>query len=423
MTKFKLGLAVLAVLLAGSVARAQPGGGVAPTGGQVKTMTVDDFELPLADWIMIRLQEGQFDIDTESKLSITQDPRQVKVGQGALSYYYDITPKTLRGLALLRNLNLTGMKSVHFWAKSSVSTAYVFGLDEDQDINYQTAFYAPAGVWQEVALNLDELALDKPGKDENNKLDLDALQALHFGDVANLLNLITGIIPNLMPNLEGTRNLVIDDIVFSAQPVPATTGPATGANEAPIFRIDSFETPLIRWIPVALELGNGLRFSLFEGTPSIPALTKGADGQLPEVKPADKAAEGQGALKFAYKRRPLALSGLLRNLDKADLSPARGLHLRLKTERDATLLVTLKEKDESRYQQTVTLRADEGWKELSSTLTAFKLADDGKDENGKLDPAQIIELGIVDLTALAGGDANAQNNLWLDDLYFLLQAG
>ena len=84
--------------------------------------------------------------------------------------------------------------------------------------------------------------------------------------------------------------------------------------------------------------------------------------------------------------------------------------------------MTIEEKVGGKYQQVVQLKAADGWKSLSWPFTSFTLAQDSKDENGKLDADQIKEISIADLTTLLSGGAGAgvENVLRIDEVRFTL---
>src|SRR5207244_2606356 len=135
---------------------------------------------------------------------ITRDSKQAEGGTGALLYSYDVTPETVRALALPRALNLAGMRSVHLWVKCSAATAIAFSLVEQSGASYQTAFCCPKSAWQEVSLNLDELAPDDPSKDPDGKLDLDQVQALSLADLGQFFAAVT-------PGVAGARVMRVDE--------------------------------------------------------------------------------------------------------------------------------------------------------------------------------------------------------------------
>ena len=141
--------------------------------GAEKKMVISDFEADAGEWTGLTLGEAGVNPDNDSKIAITREAASVKTGKGALSYTYEITPKIIRVLALQKPLDLTGMKSLRFWVKCSQATSIIVGLGEASGASYQANAHCPAGAWQEVAVNLDELTVDEPAKDPNGKLDLD----------------------------------------------------------------------------------------------------------------------------------------------------------------------------------------------------------------------------------------------------------
>src|SRR5205085_520129 len=91
------------------------------------------------------------------------------------------------------------------------------GLNEAGGASYQAAAHCPAGAWQEVVLNLDEFALDDPAKDTNGKLDLDQVASLTIFDIG-------GFVAMFLPDLKGSRTMLLDDVTFSSKPILQTTG-------------------------------------------------------------------------------------------------------------------------------------------------------------------------------------------------------
>src|SRR4029450_10321489 len=100
--------------------------------------------------------------------------------------------------------------------------------------SYQANAHCPAGAWQEISVNLDELTVDEPGKDPNGKLDLDQIGSITIFD-------IRGFVGRFLPDLKGSRTMALDDIHFSSKPVVSTTGPAQVTRVVPIHLVDNFE--------------------------------------------------------------------------------------------------------------------------------------------------------------------------------------
>lgn len=380
-----------AVLLSGLLVAAQD---------KAAKVKFDDFEGEDPKWTALKLETtGTVGEDADAKVAVTHDAKHVKAGKGALAYSYELVPGTIRVLALPRAADLAGMKSLRLWVKSSHATAVIIGLSENGGATYQTSAACAAGTWQEVAVNLDEFTPDDPAKDGNGKLDLDEVGSFQVFDIACFL-------ATLLPDLKGERSLWLDEISFSAKAVAQTTGFAQVTKVVPVFLVDTFEGPVVRWSPISLEFSETPKFNLFDAPASIDSIAP--------------AGGGKQSLKFAYPRKGAKVHGLIRSLEKIDLSKAAGLDLTLKTFADGTFVVGVEEKDGSRYQQVFELKAADGWKALSLGFGSLSLADDSQDENGKLDAGDIKQIAIADITTLAGGQEVDENRLWVDQVQFSL---
>jgi hypothetical protein len=387
----RLAYRMLAVaLLAGSVVHARQ--------DPEKKMEIADFEGELGEWTAMKMGEGGGGPDTDSKLAITHEAGSVKSGKGALSYTYEITPKTVRVLALPRAMDLTGMKSLRLWVKCSQATAVVVGLAETGGASYQAVAHCPAGKWQEISLNLSELVVDDPAKDSNGKLDLDQVSSLTIFDIGGFLALF-------LPDMKGTRTMMLDDVSFSSKPVALTTGATQVTRIVPIHLVDNFESPVIRWLPISVDFAEAPKFSLFEAAVAI-------DKDAPE-------GGGKQSLKFTHPRKGRKIHGILRNLEKVDLSKAVSIDLSLKASHDGTYFVAIEEKGGARYNKKVDLLLGD-WKTYSWKLSDFTLAEDSRDDNGKLDADQIKQITIADVTALSGGSEADEVHLWVDNVLFTL---
>jgi hypothetical protein len=367
-----------------------------------RTVSLDDFEGDPAGWTAVKIDDSAgFGPDGDSKVAVTRDPQHVKAGRGALVYAYDLAPAAIRVLSIQRPKDFTGMKSLRFWVKCTSATALLAGLNETGGASYQAAAYCPAGAWQEVVLNLDEFALDDPAKDANGKLDLDEIESFHVMDLGSFL-------VRMIADLQGPRILWLDEVLFSAKAAPQTTGVTKSPKGAPIHLVDSFESPVIRWSPASFVVAETPRIEIFDAPLSTVA----------EAAPGG----GRHSLRIAYTRQAARIQGLLRNLEKTDLRKATGIELSLKTRRDGTFLVSVQEKDGSRYQQMLELKSADGWKQVSAAFTALAKADDSQDENDRLDADQIKEISLADLTPLLNGGAGAgvENVLLVDEVRFTL---
>lgn len=363
-----------------------------------KRMSIDDFEGDTTEWSALKLDATGVNPDGDSKVSIKRDAGEAKVGKGALSFGFDIAPGTIRVLALQRAMDLTGMKSLRLWVKCSQTTAVIIGVTEAGGASYQAVAHCAGGAWQEVAVNLDELTVDEKGKDGNGRLDLDQIGSLTVFDIG-------GFLATFLPDLKGPRSMMLDDVAFSSTPVPASTGPAQVTRVVPIHLVDNFESPVIRWIPLSIDLADGPKINLFDAPVAV-------DKDVPE-------GGGKQSLKFAYPRKGQKLHAIMRNLDKVDLGKATGVDLALKSSHDGTFIVTIEEHDGTRYNRNVELHAGD-WKRFSWSLTEFTKADDTQDENDRLDAPQIKQISVADISTLTGGNEVNQNHLWIDQVLFVL---
>ncbi len=365
-----------------------------------RPVKIDDFEADPSGWMALKMETtGGGGEDSDSKIAVAREAEHVKSGKGSLSYTYEIAAGTVRLLAHQRTADLAGMKSLRLWVKASHDTSVVIGLAESDSATYQTAATCAAGKWQEIVVNLDELVPDEATKDANGKLDLDQVGSIQVMDIGSFL-------VNLLPDLKATRTLWLDDIAFSSQPAALTTGVTEVTRVVPAFLVDSFESPVVRWIPISLEFAEPPKFDLFDAPVSI-------DREAPPQG-------GQQSLKFAYPRKGGKANGIMRNLEKNDLSRAASLDLSLKVSHDGTFVVSVEEKDGSRYQKMVELKALDGWKTQSLAFGDLTLADDSQDDNARLDPAEIKQVAVADITTLLGGEAAEEVVLRVDQVLFVL---
>jgi len=364
-----------------------------------RQIRIDDFEKEPEGWTALKLEAGGGGEDAESKVALAREGEHVKAGKGSLSYTFPVTAGTMRVLVLQRPTDLSGMKSLRLWVKSSHATAVVVGLAEPESATYQAAATVAAGRWQEISVNLDELVPDEVGKDPNGRLDLDRVGAIQVFDVGSFL-------VNLLPDLAATRTIWLDEIAFSSEAVPLTTGATKVTRVVPAFLVDNFESAVVRWSPISLEFGDPPRFSVYDVPVSLD----------PDAPPGG----GKQSLRFAYPRRGVKVHGLLRSVEKNDLSRATALDLSLRTSIDGTFIVSLEEHDGSRYNKVVELKAADGWTTLNLALGDLTLADDSQDDNGRLDPGEIKQVAIADITQLAGGGEADENVLRIDQVLFVL---
>jgi len=160
----------------------------------------------------------------------------------------------------------------------------------------------------------------------------------------------------------------------------------------------------------------GVRLESFEGLPlqwlvMSPGATQVAYDD--QVK-----ADGDLSLRATYDVPAGKLMGLLTNPGAAPIAKALRLQLSLRSSAKTTLLIGLKEADESQYSFPLPVEAGEEHKTVDLPLAEFKLGDDSSDEDGKLTLAEVSELSVLDVSAILGQPVG-KNTLWLDNILFL----
>jgi hypothetical protein len=367
----------------------------------VRTVKVDTFEAGLLGWAGYKFGPAGYSADLEARVGVTDKAAQIKNGKGSLYYIYNVAPKTIGLLSLERPLELQGMESINFSLKVDAPTIMAFALREKGGARYDTYFYCQANTWQDIAIDLDSLRLAADSPDDNSRLDLDQVTGIYLADAA-------GMFIEASSGQDGTRILWLDDVEYSSKRVvPKNMALAPPGAGAPIV-IDSFEAGTIRWIPLLLQIQPSLKIDIANGDLKLDRQTANDSGAK--------------SLKATYKREKNAAPVWLHSLESIKLSGAQSLDLALRTAADGVFLVSLKEKDESRYEQVVELKAEDGWKKFSWPLASFKLAGDSRDENDRLDINNVEEITIADLTAVLpqelGKGPLGETALWIDEVQF-----
>lgn len=143
--------------------------------------------------------------------------------------------------------------------------------------------------------------------------------------------------------------------------------------------------------------------------------------------------QGKGALQFSFKAHPAEgddIPGVLL-VPVPGLAGGACLHLAIQTSVSGPVFFVLRETDESNYMLFEYVTAGD-WHVLDLPLASFRLDENSKDENAKLDPEQIGGIGIADpghFLAQAVAQANvpffyerpAARDLWLDDVKVLAE--
>lgn len=123
-------------------------------------------------------------------------------------------------------------------------------------------------------------------------------------------------------------------------------------------------------------------------------------GMLTLTREADEIKSGTGAARWSYEVGPQRASVVLRELGLP--GPLQEVFLWLKSSEPTTLILELKEMDESRYHSVIEVAEANAWMEVRRALWAFRLADDSHDENGQLDADRIVSVAVADVSGVIG---------------------
>lgn len=159
----------------------------------------------------------------------------------------------------------------------------------------------------------------------------------------------------------------------------------------------------------------------FEGD-ELPAgwYTTAGEAELSIAREPELVRKGRGALQLSYTpvTGKLALVGV-KELATGGLP--RSLSFSLKTQEPTPVMFGVQEADGSRYEG-YCYSAGGRWYDIATDLDELMLVTGCADENGRLDPCDIVSIMVTDLSNLPGevgeslGIKNGPQRLWLDDV-------
>jgi hypothetical protein len=133
-------------------------------------------------------------------------------------------------------------------------------------------------------------------------------------------------------------------------------------------------------------------------------------GDLTRTMDEGRAKEGQGALSLTYVLEQNKMPLIARGANNISY-----LSLWIRTlERPAEIYIGVTEFDESRYGTMVHLEVKDGWQRLSYPLANLQLAEDSRDENGRLDFDRLKGISITDIGGFMGNTGS--NTLLVDEV-------
>lgn len=362
----------------------------APDAGAQNKDVLDDFESGVGAWFPAQMGSGKGPgVDTTARLQSTDQADLVKSGKHAMEYHYKISPNAFPLLMhQIAGRKLAEAAGVRLWVKTTEPTVLVMSLGERGGARYSAQFYCAKDRYQQVALDLADFQLDDDAKDTDGKLDLAEVNSITLADAAAFLA------AHFKGIAQGDRTIYLDGL----EVLPKAEG---GSNtQGGVAWQDDFHGGAIRWLPLRLNLN-----------PFTVELMTNATLDIIESK--DRAA-GARALQFSYFVSANSVAGLMRPLAPLKADSAKSFRIALRSDADTTLIINLKERDESEYHYQLAISKADGWKELALPLTDFKLGDDKKDENGRLDLDQLKEMALADISMGVGNPG--KNTLWIESL-------
>lgn len=409
-------LILLGLLGFASALQAQP-----QVGGGIGKMTDTFLDFEDGQTVFEVLGEG-------GKVSLDKNKGVAKEGNAALRFDYPLGPGQFN--ALIKNGQpgeASKLKSFRFWVKSDYATTLVFVLQEQDSGRHVALINAPKNQWQRVELSLDDFVLstnaDDP-QDNNGRLDMDLVVAAALADfkqifVQNHQKVVVATetkdgaagktktttevkveekldpaIAKLLGIQTGPHSLWVDNFEASREALPPFEVDPNALFGT--FVLDSFLRPQLSWA----VMGDALVKQVTEA---------GLKEQGRAIT-----VHGQG-LQAEYRQQPGSIIGLVKPFLPGTLKDMAALRFAVATEKPMTLLLQLEETSGGKYNTTVELPADNKPGEVRLVPMLFEQAEDSRDNNNRLDLAQVKHVSFIDVTGFLGG-AVADNVLWLSNL-------
>jgi hypothetical protein len=333
-------------------------------------------------------------LNPQAVLGLTATRENVLAGTSALELQYLFQPGGSREAQVAGNTlvalpgGVPGLASISLGIKTSDTTTCVVGLMEAPGGAYLAPVFCPAGVWQRVHVALADFVPVEELPDPDGRLDPAQVSACGLFDASGFLAGLGQTLPfaGFQP---GQRRLWVDEVRLLSTDLPAETV-ALPPDSPPAVVIDSCERETIRFVVLG--------------------------GQDWKATREAQAEAGPGHYRFEYTLPGGTLVALLRFVPQGHLAQTSALHFSARCDRSLRLVVSVEEKDKSRYTAQVDLRAEEDWKRFDLPWDKFTREQDSVDENDRLDPEQITLVSFADLSGLFSLE-NRKTVLLLDDLY------
>ena len=340
--------------------------------------------------------EGWISGSTAGAVLVAATPQRVRTGKFALEYRYTTKRSDQPGqkptefAAVITPLTtLEGMASLSLDVRTDSPTLLLVALGEEGGARYEYVTATPEEGWLHLEIDRSEFVRSDDSTDANNRLDPDQVRNLAVADLRAVISTMDNPMVKLLGERTGEHAFWLDNVAFSADPV----APAPPAGQV---IIDDFRRENIPWIPLA--------------------------GVSVQVGPAPGGGDGR-ALRVAYTSGPGKLSAVIHNVIPGRLARVDKSTFRAASKLAASLAVAVEETGGARYLAIKVLPAGEAPRTITADYSDFRLSDDTKDDNGRLDIGKVKSIAFVDLAGLTGTPEGGSNVLWLQDIRAFLGAG
>ena len=326
-------------------------------------------------------------IGSTVKVSRTQEPENVKNGEGALQLEYQIAQgEKAVAIVLLADKSFATLQTVQFWAKADYDTTLNIVLSEAKGGRFEALCFVPAKKWQKIVFTPKDfmLATDPNApQDANGKLDLDKLETLAIADYRQFaLSAGDPESAKLFAAPAGAHKLCLDDISLLSEPTPDTT-----LKSGTDTLMEDFTRPQLGWV----HIGAGT-LAIAEGKPLVGK-----------------------SLKIDYKQEPNGFFAASRNLATKPFPKTAQIGMKVASLKPCRLLIQVEEAMGGKYQLIINVPAGESVQDIVRSFKEFTPAPDSKDPDKTLSPEKIHRLVLMDLTGIFD-KANTTNTLWVNNI-------
>lgn len=324
---------------------------------------------------------GWVSIAGAGKVSVTHD---VVFGKstGSMLYEYTVAKGAMDALILpLAEGSLAKMRSVSFSLRSDYNTTIGVVLEEKEGGRYIALVAAKKDTWQMATLTPQDFILsDGPNdpKDPNGMLDLDKVAGIGLSDFKQFIAQADEGLITLFGVQTGAHKLYVGPFVAAETAVEMPKPPA-GAK-----LLDAFGRGYVSWLCV----GNGS----VQVSASNPVRSN--------------------ALQMDYSVSPKTLAGIFRAIPAGLLASSKELSFQCAATIPTKIVFQLEERGGGKYNTVIELAGGSAAKEVTLAYSTFQEAQDSRDDNGKLDLAEVKQVLLLDISGLL--EAKEQTNtLWV----------